>query len=76
MKLEEFALKQKQARVEGHPRCMTCNLPPELRKQVEAGRASVPPISWTNISKWLGTEGHPIQHVTIRNHFMAGHASE
>lgn len=77
MDLASYA-EQQERDSRGKSRCVTCNLEPEIREQIEAARARTPkPITFPLIEKWLASEyGIKIQHATIRNHFIAGHAND
>lgn len=65
--LQDFAAKAAAAK---KTRCYTCNLPEELRAQIEAAHGA---YTLQTISDWLKTEGHDIPAATIHNHFSRGH---
>lgn len=69
MDLEEFAPKSR-------TQCVVCNLPDELRSQVEAGRTSDPKrFTYSVISKWLKTNwALDCSEDSLRRHFNRGHA--
>lgn len=74
MDLKDYAASE-EAHVKKKTRCMTCNLPVDLRGQVEEARAprEGKPIPFPLIARWLKGEGHDITQATIRNHFVAEH---
>lgn len=55
--------------------CLTCQLPAELRTEVEDLRKRLPPVSYVAISKYLGTDHKlKISNSALLAHFRKGHA--
>jgi len=71
--LEDF-VQTKRQETPKHPKCITCNLPAEIRDQVEMGRALN--MTYKTIHDWLLTgldEPYDIPATTIANHFKTDH---
>lgn len=58
--------------------CTVCNLPAEVRHQVERARAADPQrFTYPVISQWLGKHaGSDVSDSSLRRHFKRGHTDE
>lgn len=75
MNLTDYAVEKQTTR---RTRCMTCNLPDDVRNQIESARnEQVPPVPFKTIATWLKEDQEiDLLQATIRNHFVAGHDND
>jgi plasmid rolling circle replication initiator protein Rep len=68
--LEKF----EESHIKKGPQCIICDLSPEQKEQINAGRERPRPISYETIAKWLRDEHNvTVADGTVRNHFLKGH---